>query len=62
MQRQEIGIDLAALRQMLWLTPDGELREEIGLDQPDMVRWVDTSCMVADCLTKRERVPLIVLA
>ena len=48
-------IDLAALRLMVWLTPDGELREEIGSDQPDMVRWVDTSCMVADCLTKRMR-------
>ena len=40
---------------MVWLTPDGELREEIGSDQPDMVRWIDTSCMVADCLTKRMR-------
>ena len=35
--------------------PDGELREKVGSDQPDMVRWIDTSCMVADCLTKRMR-------
>ena len=40
---------------MVWLTPDGELREKTGSDQPDMVRWIDTSCMVADCLTKRMR-------
>ena len=38
---------------MIWLTPDGELREDIGSDQPDMVRWIDSSCVVADCLTKR---------
>ena len=52
---KRLGIDVAALRQMVWLTPDGELPEKIGLDQPDMVRWIDTSCMVADCLTKRMR-------
>ena len=52
---QRLSIDLAALRQMVWLNPDGALREEIGSDQPDMVRWIDTSCMVADCLTKRMR-------
>ena len=33
-----LSIDLAALRQMVWLTPDGGLREKIGSDQPDMVR------------------------
>ena len=44
-----------ALRQMVWLTPDGELREDVGSDQPDMVRWADTSCMVVDCVTKRMR-------
>ena len=35
---KRLSIDLAALRQMVWLTPDGELREKIGSDQPDMVR------------------------
>ena len=38
---KRLSIDLAALRQMVWLTPDGELREKIGSDQPDMVRWID---------------------
>ena len=52
---KRLSIDLAALRQMVWLTSDGELRDEIGSNQPDMVRWIDTSCMVADCLTKRMR-------
>ena len=50
---KRLSIDLAALRQMVWLTSDGELRDEIGSDQPDMV--IDTGCMVADCLTKRMR-------
>ena len=52
---KRLSIDSAALRQMVWLTPDGELREKIRSDQPDMVRWIDTSCMVTDCLTKRMR-------
>ena len=46
---KRLSIDLAALRQMFWLTPDGVTRK-IGSDQPDMVRW-----MVADCLTKRKQ-------
>ena len=29
--------------------------KKIGSGQPDMVRWINTSCMVADCLTKRMR-------
>ena len=52
---KRLSIDLAALRQIVWLTPDGELREKIGPNQPDIVRWMDTSCMVADFLTKRMR-------
>ena len=31
---KRLSIDLAALRQMVWLTPDGELREKIGSDSP----------------------------
>ena len=50
---KRLSIDLSALRQMVWLTPDGELREEIGSVQSDMMRWIETSCMVADCLIKR---------
>ena len=52
---KRLSIDLAALRQMVWRIRDGELREKIGSDQPDMVRWIDTSCMVADCLTRSMR-------
>ena len=52
---KRLSIDLAASRQMVWLTPDVELREKIGSDHPHMVRWIGTTCMVADCLTKRMR-------
>ena len=52
---KRLSIDLAALRQMVWLTPDPRVTRKIGSDQPDVVRWIDTSCMVADCLTKRMR-------
>ena len=52
---KRLSIDLAALRQMVLLTPDGKITRKIGSDQPDMVRWIDTSCMVADCHTKRMR-------
>ena len=55
MQRQETQHRFGCVASMVWLTPDGELREKIGSDQPDMVRWIHTSCMVADCLTKGMR-------
>ena len=50
---KRLSIDLAALRQMVWLTPDGELRERIGSDQPDMVRvriTVFSSAIVIDVI------------
>ena len=53
--RTVLGISLATLRQMVWLTPGGELREKIGSDQHDMVRWIATSCMVADSYRTRAK-------
>ena len=50
-----LSIYLAALRHTIWLMPESELRDEIGPCQPDMLMWIDTSCMIADCLTKRMR-------
>ena len=44
---------------MVCLTPDGELREKIGLDEPDMVKWVETGCMVDDCLKLWDAIPSI---
>ena len=56
MQRQEDSVSIW-LRCVKWsgsLVMESYV-EKIGSDQPDMVRWIDTSCMVADCLTKRMR-------
>ena len=47
-----LGIDLVASRPMIWFTPGTELRDDVGCSQPDMVMWIDTSCMIADCLTQ----------
>jgi hypothetical protein len=50
-------MELASLRQFLWRKP-GEgcvyvkLVEERCADPTDIIRWIDTTVMVADCLTK----------
>ena len=31
------------------------MREDLTLDQPDIIRWIDTSAMLCDCLTKAMR-------
>ncbi len=49
---KRLSIDLAALRHVIWLDGLGALRDEIGDGQPDSVCWIDTSAMLADCLTK----------
>jgi Reverse transcriptase (RNA-dependent DNA polymerase) len=50
---KRLSVEIAALRQMLWLAPDGSLRERLSAQDQDVVRWIDTSTMIADCLTKR---------
>ena len=56
---KRLGIELASLRQYLWRRrgndkPDRRMLEELPeIDQrTDYCCWVDTSVMVADCLTK----------
>ena len=52
-QDKRLSIDLSALRQLIWAdSRDGEPRDELTLDLPDQIRWVDTSRMLADTLTK----------
>ena len=48
---------MASLRQFLWRKPgegcvDVKLLEERCADPTDIIRWIDTTVMVADCLTK----------
>ena len=50
-KRQET--DLEALRQFVWDDDDEQPLDEIDPDHPDAIRWIDTSTMIADPLTKR---------
>ena len=54
-----MGIELASLRQFLWrkrgeAAPDRRLLEEQPelSERTDVCRWIDTTVMAADCLTK----------
>ena len=50
-QNKRLGIDLQLLRQMIW-ERDGDHIGEIDHAQGDYPRWIDTSVMLADPLTK----------
>ena len=56
---KRLGIELASLRQFLWRRrlhelPDRRLLEELPSDdeRTDKCRWIDTTVMSCDCLTK----------
>lgn len=54
---KRLGIELASLRQFLWRQrgedkPDKRLLEDRPHVPTDVCRWVDTTVMVCDCLTK----------
>ena len=57
---KRLGIELAALRQNLW-RQGGKEKPEVRMleDKPDpptdIIRWIDTTVMLADCLTKSMR-------
>ena len=48
-----LEIDLELVRQDLWEYPDGSVKDFLYEDERDRVRWIDTSTMLADCLSKR---------
>ena len=50
-ENKRLGIDLMALRQLVW-ERGGERTQYIDHDSGDYPRWIDTSTMVADPLTK----------
>ena len=50
-ENKRLGIDLMALRQQVW-ERDGERTQEVNHDCGDYPRWIDTSTMIADPLTK----------
>ena len=45
-------IDLEGLREVLWDDEDGNPKDIITQNQQDKVRWIDTSTMICDPLTK----------
>ena len=55
LENTRLSIDMAALRQRLWADHNGEPYEELPEDDKanNIIRWIDTSVMIADCLTKR---------
>ena len=50
---KRLEIDLEGLREYLWEYPDGSLKDYITVDQHDKCRWIDTSAMICDSLTKQ---------
>ena len=49
---KRLEIDLEDLRQMLWEDAKGRPKDDLNEQQIDKVRWIDTSTMLADPLTK----------
>ena len=49
---KRLEIDLEGLREYVWEYPDGTLKDYIHEDQHDKIRWIDTSTMICDPLTK----------
>ena len=48
---KRLAIDLMALRQLVW-ERNGERTQYVDHDYGDYPRWIDTSTMIADPLTK----------
>ena len=55
MENVRLSIDIHGLKQLLWEKADGTILDELEPEEvaENAVRWIDTSCMVVDCLTKR---------
>jgi len=49
---KRLSIDLCSLRQDLWTKGKDELEMLHSTKFSDKVRWIDTSVMAVDCLTK----------
>ena len=49
---KRLEVDLGSLRECLWEHNDGRLKDEITEQQTDKPRWIDTSTMLCDPLTK----------
>ena len=48
---KRLAIDVSVLKQLIWDNRD-DCDEEVDGSKGDYPRWIDTSAMLADCLTK----------
>ena len=48
---KRLAIDLSPLNQLIWYNRD-DCDEEVDGSKRDFPRWIDTSAMLSDCLTK----------
>ena len=55
LENSRLSIDRQGLKQMLLETQDGTSLDELLPEEAceNAVRWIDTSCMIVDCLTKK---------
>ena len=55
LENVRLSIDIEGLKQMLWEKQDGTSLDELLPERicENAVRWIDTSCMIVDCLTKK---------
>ena len=62
MENVRLSIDIQGLKQMLREKSDGTNLDELLPENAaeDTVRWIDTTCMVVDCLIKRMRQDLMI--
>ena len=49
---KRLSIDLAALRQDLWDNGSGQEVDQLSKSCHDQIRWIHTSVMLVDCMTK----------
>jgi hypothetical protein len=59
---KRLDIDLAALRQDLWNYQGSDVEHLSDEKFHDKIRWIDTSCMLVDCMTKSMNPKLLVEA
>merc|ERR1712232_1113918 len=62
MENVRLSIDIQGLKQMLWEKSDGTNLDELLPEDAaeNAVRWIDTSCMVVDCLTKKMKPDIVI--
>jgi hypothetical protein len=61
LENVRLSIDIQGLKQVLWEKADGTDLEELlpATLAENAVRWIDTSCMIVDCLTKKMKPDVI---